>query len=206
MVKICGITNHDDALASVDAGADALGFNFFARSPRYISPAVAGEISSLLGGGVYKVGVFVNESIDTIVSIAATSGIDAVQLHGDEAPAFVDMLKLRTQCDVIKALRVSRDFEAPGVELFNSDGVLLDGFSVNAFGGTGETFDWEIARQVGTRVERLWLAGGLTAANVAVAVRVVGPYGVDACSSLESEPGIKDSAKVREFIKEAKRQ
>ena len=203
-IKICGITNLKDARLSVEAGADALGFNFFDRSPRYVSPADAEEIIGRLDTGVSKVGVFVNESIENIAAIVDAAGLDAVQLHGDESTSFVDELRKRLDCDLIKAFRVSGTFR-PEVTLdYNVHGILLDGFSKDSRGGTGETFDWDVAKLVGTLVGQLWLAGGLTPGNVRLAIAEVGPYAVDACSSIESRPGIKDETKLRKFISEAK--
>ena len=204
-VKICGRTNMNDALAAVEFGADSLGFNFYRKSPRYISPSDAREIIDKLGESILKVGVFVNESTQRISSIVDEAGLTGVQLHGDESPEFVTDLRKRFDRDVIKAFRVSDGFDPSMVAKCGTDTVLLDGFSAHARGGTGETFDWNIAKQVSQIVGRLYLAGGLTPENVGAAIDEVQPFAVDACSSIESEPGIKDRAKLQRFIMEAKK-
>lgn len=203
-VKICGITNRDDALEAIDAGADALGFNFYYRSPRYVAPSAAREIIEVLPEGIAKIGVFVNESIDEVIDISSIASLDAIQLHGDEPTAFVGELKERCGLDVIKAFRVTEGFVSDATIDYDVEGVLLDGFATNARGGTGATFDWVIAKRVRSLVQQLWLAGGLSPENVRAAILEVNPYAVDACSSLESRPGIKDHEKLRDFIKEAK--
>jgi len=203
-VKICGITNLDDALAAIDAGADALGFNFFEQSPRHIAPDTAREIIRELPDGISKIGVFVNKGVDSVIDIASTVSLDAIQLHGDEPSDYVDDLIDRCSFEVIKAFRVADGFVAEETTGYKVEGILLDGFAVNARGGTGATFDWEVAKRVRALVSRLWLAGGLSPDNVRAAILDVKPYGVDACSSLESGPGVKDHEKLRNFITEAK--
>lgn len=199
-VKICGITNLEDALLSAEFGADALGFNFYAKSPRYISPEKAREIIEQLSADVLKVGVFVNETREKILEIAETAKLDAIQLHGDETPEFVRQLKAETNLEIIKAFRVSENFRAEDVLQYKSDAVLLDAFSTKDYGGTGESFDWRIARKVREIVPKMYLAGGLSAENVFFAIANVEPFAVDACSLLEKSKGVKDSEKVRDFI------
>jgi phosphoribosylanthranilate isomerase len=203
-VKICGITNLDDARLAVETGADMLGFNFYEKSVRCIPPVKAREMIERLPDGVLKVGVFVNETADRIAEIVNFAGLDAVQLHGEESPDFVQELKLLADSRVIKAFRVSKDFIIESVLSYDVDEILLDGFSANAQGGTGETFDWDVAEQISSSVS-LYLAGGLSADNVRAAISKVRPYAVDACSLLESNPGKKDHDKLRRFILEAKR-
>ncbi len=203
-VKICGITNLNDALLSAKFGADALGFNFYKKSPRFISPEKAREIIERLPPEILKVGVFVNESLDKICETAETVKLDAIQLHGEETPEFSRELKAKTNLEIIKALRVSENFRAEDVLQYEVDAVLLDAYSTKEHGGTGETFDWEMAKKVQEIVSKLYLAGGLSAENVAEAVTKVKPFAVDACSLLEREKGLKDSAKVRDFIFELK--
>jgi phosphoribosylanthranilate isomerase len=201
-VKICGITNLEDAHEAVSAGADALGFNFYSRSSRYISPAIARRIIEELPEGVLSVGVFVNEGgPEEIERLADEAGIGAVQLHGDESPAYCRALKSRY---VIKALRVGADFEAESVLEYEADAILLDGFDRDARGGTGRVFDWQLAKRTRELVPKLFLAGGLTVENVAEALTIVRPYAVDACSGLECAPGRKDALRVRAFIEAAK--
>ena len=203
-VKICGITNLDDAKSAARFGADMLGFNFYRRSPRYISPADARQIVDELGDDMTKVGVFVNSSTDEMLETVRASGIDAVQLHGDETEDAINDLRRRSQIKIVKALRVSPTFDTNTARDFDVDAILLDGYSSNARGGTGETFDWEIAREVREIVPELWLAGGLSSGNVRRAISEVAPYAVDVCSSIESRPGFKDSLKMERFIAEAR--
>jgi phosphoribosylanthranilate isomerase len=197
-IKICGITNLEDALVAVEAGADTLGFNFYPRSPRFISPDDARSIIEQLPETVMSVGVFVNESEpEQVARMAETVGLKAVQLHGDESPEYCRALGDRF---VIKALRVTEDFEPESTLEYETDAILLDAFSSSARGGTGRAVDWSVARRVSGLVPQLFLAGGLSVENVAQAIRAVKPYAVDACSSLESVPGRKDAERVRAFI------
>jgi phosphoribosylanthranilate isomerase len=201
-VKICGITNVEDALASIEAGAYALGFNFYPQSPRYIEPSAARCIIEQLPASVLCVGVFVNlPDAEQVKRFASEAGVQAVQLHGDESPAYCQELK---DLFVIKALRVKSDFDPEQAAQYETDAVLLDGFSQVAFGGAGQGFDWSIATRCRELVAKLFLAGGLNVNNVAVAIEAVQPYAVDACSGLESIPGRKDLAKVRAFIEAAR--
>lgn len=200
-VKICGITNLEDALAAVEAGASALGFNFYPRSPRYLMPKDARRIIEELPQSVLMVGVFVNEDgPGRVARLAEEAGVSAVQLHGDEAPEYCRALP---GFQVIKALRVAEGFVPESVLEYEGTAILLDSFDRGARGGTGRAFDWEIACRVSALVPRLYLAGGLSADNVSEAVERVRPYAVDACSCLESAPGIKDHARMREFISAA---
>ena len=201
-IKVCGITNLEDALAAVEAGADALGFNFYRRSPRYIAPDAARSIIEELPSTVMKVGVFVNEGEPVEVErISDYAHLTAVQLHGDESPEYCSQLRGRF---TIKALRVQDDFEPQSVKDYETDAILLDAYTAGARGGTGRVVDWEVARKVRELVPQLILAGGLSPENVRQAIAAVGPYAVDACSSLESEPGRKDAKRVRAFIAAAR--
>jgi phosphoribosylanthranilate isomerase len=197
-VKVCGITNREDALAAVGAGADALGFNFYARSPRYIAPEDARRIIEELPPGVLCVGVFVNEdSAATVARMAEESGVSAVQLHGDESPEYCAAMGGR---EVIKALRVGKDFAPEAAAEYPAQSILLDAYDPRARGGTGETCDWTLARRTREVVAQLYLAGGLTPENVAGAIAAVAPYAVDVCSGVELAPGRKDAARVRDFV------
>jgi phosphoribosylanthranilate isomerase len=201
-VKICGITNLEDALAAAEAGADMLGFNFYRRSPRYIAPQAARRIVEQLPAGVLSVGVFVNEEgPGEVLRLASEAGVGAAQLHGAETPEFCAALGgLMT----IKALRVGEDFEVESVNAYPAAAVLLDAHVRGAWGGTGRTFDWGLARRARRLVPRLILAGGLTPENVAEAVRAVGPFAVDACSGVEVAPGRKGAALIRRFVAAAR--
>jgi phosphoribosylanthranilate isomerase len=198
LIKVCGITNPADALLSVEAGADALGFNFYRRSPRYIEPEKARAIIERLPVSVLSVGVFVNEGEPSEVArLADVAGVWAIQLHGDETPDYCRSLKDRY---VIKALRAGADFSPDDVTEYETQAILLDAFSATTYGGTGRTVDWSLARRTRELTARLFLAGGLSPENIAEAIAAVSPYAVDACSGLESAPGRKDAARVRAFI------
>ena len=199
-IKICGITNLEDALLSGKYGADELGFNFYKKSPRYISPDDARKIVVELPSSISKVGVFVNESIDNIVRTAKVVGLDAIQLHGDEDFDFVDSVRNKSGLTVIKALRVTPEFRPEDALDYDADAILLDGYSTTERGGTGDTVDWDIAGQVSMLVPVLYLAGGLSPENVAEAIINVRPYAVDVCSRIESGPGKKDPGKLERFI------
>jgi len=191
MVKICGITNLEDAMASVESGASALGFNFYPKSPRYITPEAAAEITSKLPAGVIKVGVFVNARTEETARIA---GLDVVQLHGDESPQQIPA-GLRTW----KAFRVTPELDLSMLDEWPLEAFLLDAPTA-AYGGSGETFDW---RRAHSTKHKIILAGGLDAANVGAAIAQAQPYGVDSCSRLEIAPGRKDHRKVSQFIQAA---
>ena len=200
-VKICGITNLNDALVSIEAGAFALGFNFYPRSPRYIDPQSARNIIDALPEHVMSVGVFVNEAEpETVALLADIAGVGAIQLHGDESPEYC--LSLRDRF-LIKALRIDSNFTPGRAIEFKTQAILLDAFSPAAYGGTGHTADWSLARKTCDLVPKLFLAGGLTPENVGEAISVVRPYAVDACSCLESSPGQKDAPLIRAFLANA---
>ena len=198
-VKICGITCKEDALAAVEAGADALGFVFVEKSPRCVTPQKAAAIVRELPPFVQTVGLFVDEETDQINWAADFCGLDLVQLHGDEEPD--DCVEINRR--VIKAFRVRDAASLAGIGRYRVAGYLLDAWSPDAHGGTGRTFNWGLAESAGI-AGRLILAGGLTPENVAEAVRIVAPYAVDVSSGVESAPGKKDPEKVREFIRRAK--
>jgi phosphoribosylanthranilate isomerase len=203
-VKICGITNLEDALLSAKFGADALGFNFYAKSPRYIEPEKAREIIEQLPPEILKVGVFVNENFEKIVEIASIAKLDALQLHGEETPEFARQLKAKTNLEIIKAFRVSPKFKPEDVLKYETDAILLDAYNPQEHGGTGETFDWEIAEKVQEIFPKMYLAGGLSTNNIAIALRKVKPFAVDSCSCLEIVKGKKDKVKIINFISNVK--
>ncbi len=196
LVKICGITNLNDAHAAVAAGADALGFNFYKLSPRYIAPENAREIINTLPDSILTIGVFVNEgSPEAVRSIADQAGVKAVQLHGDESPDYCRVLN-----SVIKSFAVSGDFDLKQLESYEVDAIMLDTKDNRLRGGTGRVFDWSVAQQVSRLFPKLYLAGGLSPENVTEAIEMVQPYAVDACSSLEDKPGIKNHERMRVFV------
>ena len=198
-IKICGITNLDDALAAVEAGADALGFNFYKPSPRYVTPQTAREIISKLPSETLTVGVFVNEpSPHSVEDLARNAGVTAIQLHGDESPDYCRDLKDRY---VIKALAAGPDFDTHRTADYDVEAILLDTKDDALRGGTGRVFDWSIAQKVRRTVPKLFLAGGLSLQNIEDAIISVDPYGVDACSALEETPGKKNHERMRAFVK-----
>ena len=183
MIKVCGITRREDAVAAAEAGASALGFIFCRQSPRYVTPEKAAELGEALP--VWKVGVFVDETPAAIEAAIRAARLDIVQIYGGAAPAGVR---------VWKAFRVGQSFDHSWAQ--GADAVLLDG------AGNGSVFDWHLARGAS---EKVIVAGGLDAANVAEAIRTAQPWGVDASSRLETAPGIKDHEKVRAFVEAARR-
>lgn len=199
-VKICGITRLDDALAAVEAGADALGFVFCETSPRCVTVSVAARIVEGLPPFVAKVGLFVNAPEAQIRSVADACGLDTLQLHGEEPPEFCQRFELKW----IKAFRVRDESSLHVLPTYRAAAWLLDSYVPGKAGGTGERFNWELARRAAGLCPRVILAGGLTPENVAEAVRQVHPYAVDVSSGVEKEPGIKDEQKVRAFIQAAK--
>ncbi|MBL8239918.1 MAG: phosphoribosylanthranilate isomerase [Bryobacterales bacterium] len=191
VVKVCGITSVEDALAAVAAGAGALGFNFYAKSPRYLSPADTAVITAQVPAGVLKVGVFVNESPARVAEIVRQAGLDVAQLHGDEGADGVP-----PGVRVWKAFRVNDAFRLDQLEQFPAEAFLLD-TPTEMYGGSGHTFDWTRARGAAGKI---LLAGGLDESNVRQAIGVAHPWGVDACSRLESAPGKKDHGRMARFI------
>lgn len=202
-VKICGITSLDDALAAADAGADALGFNFYAQSPRYVTLSKAGGIMKKLPPFVGRVGVFVNPTQAEVERALSSMRLDWLQFHGDEDFDFVSRFPLDM---VIKAQRVKDKKNLKALLPFSgSAAFLLDAHSEGSYGGSGKTFRWDIALEAKKKYGRpVILAGGLTPANVAEAVRKVKPWAVDTASGVESAPGKKDKEKMRQFIAAAK--
>lgn len=195
-VKICGITNLDDALVAAEAGADAIGFVFYRRSPRFVEPERAAEIAWALPPFVDRVGVFVNASRADIARIADECGLTAVQLHGEEPPELCEGWRV----PVIKALRTGADGPHPDPSGYpGARAFLVDAHVPSARGGTGNLADWGIARELARRL-RVILAGGLTAQNVGEAIRVVRPYAVDVSSGVEIHPGVKDPGKIAAFL------
>jgi phosphoribosylanthranilate isomerase len=202
-VKICGITSAADARAACKAGANSLGLNFYEQSPRHISVADAAKIRAELPKSVAAVGVFVNLPPDAVAATCSTLHLDAAQLHGDELPSSV--AELSRKVAVIKAFRVNTDFALDTLARYaQAFAFLLDASHAGQYGGTGHTTDWALARRAAAS-HRIILAGGLKPENVAAAIRIVHPYAVDVASGVESKPGKKDHARLREFIQEVRR-
>ncbi len=203
-VKVCGITNLYDALNAVDLGADALGFILYCKSKRYVEPKTVRFITKKLPPFVTKVGVFVNEDRNVVLEVLSYCGLDFAQLHGDESP---DDCRYIGKDRVIKVFRIKGEEDIKSVEDYSDcvRAVLLDTYSESEYGGTGKTFNWEIAKEIVNRYDvPVILSGGLNPDNVEDAIRFVCPFAVDVSSGVEEEPGKKDLLKVKGFISRAK--
>ncbi|MBL8166575.1 MAG: phosphoribosylanthranilate isomerase [Acidobacteria bacterium] len=198
-LKVCGITSLADARAAIAVGAEYLGFNFYRKSPRYLTPDAARAIIAQLPEDVLTVGIFVNEAQpqDVLASLQAAN-VQLAQLHGDEDPAYCAAVGAER---VIKALRVGDGFEARQVLDYPARAILLDAFDKNLYGGTGKTANWDVAREVAQLVP-LFLAGGLSPDNIAAAICAVQPFAVDVNSGVERAPGHKDPDKLRQLKQE----
>ncbi len=198
-VKICGMTNIEDAIMAVEAGADALGFIFYPKSPRSIDTKSAARIIKELPPFVLTVGVFVNDTPDLVNKTVAECGLDRVQLHGTEGPEYC----AKVNAKVIKALRVSEISDISVIKEYCVSAYLLDAYHEDLHGGTGKTFDWDIA-VAAKRFGNIILSGGLTPENVQDGIRRVKPSVVDVCTGVESRPGKKDPEKIKRFIEKVK--
>ncbi len=194
-VKICGLTNYEDAVAALDMGADLLGFNFYPESPRYVTPEKAAEIISKLPAFIDIAGVFVNATFDEIRRTIDRCRLNWIQLHGDEDPEFCGSFR-SVHVKTMKALRVKDTSDIKKADKFFTDAVLLDAFHPEKYGGTGLTFDWNIVGHIG---KRIFLAGGINPDNAAAAVKL-GVYGIDVCSGVEADPGKKDHRKMKKLF------
>ncbi|GAB1443247.1 phosphoribosylanthranilate isomerase [Ignavibacteriales bacterium] len=194
MVKICGITNSEDAIYCESAGAEILGFIFYSGSKRYIDPLAALEIIQKLKPGTKKVGVFVNEELEVVNKIVKELQLDFVQLHGEETPEYTGQVK----CKTIKAFRVMDRFDFGIIDKYGASIPLFDTFSNNLYGGTGEKFDWNLIP--GKLKGQYFLSGGISTENIKEVAASLRPFAVDVNSSLEKEPGIKDHNKVKDFF------
>jgi phosphoribosylanthranilate isomerase len=198
-IKICGITNMEDAQAAADYGADALGFIFYKESKRYVDPEVAKSIVSALPPFITTVGVFVNHDLGEISRIKETTGIQVAQLHGDETPEFASSLPI----EVIKVIRVKDKSDLDKVAQYSGQAILFDTYSDKEYGGTGESFDWKILNNLSSE-KKVVLSGGLNPENVLEAIQIVRPYAVDVSSGVEDTPGKKDHTKIKKFIEAIK--
>jgi phosphoribosylanthranilate isomerase len=194
-VKICGITNYDDAAAAMEMGADLLGFNFYPPSPRYVTAKKATQIINKLPAFVDIFGVFVNSTLEETRDIASQCQLDWVQLHGDENPEFCRWLAYDS-AKTMKAFRVKDAEDLGKMDEFFTDAVLLDAYDPKRYGGTGLTFDWNI---IGHITKRVFLAGGINPDNAVAAIEL-GVYGIDVCSGIESRPGKKDHKKMKKLF------
>lgn len=200
IVKICGITNVADGQAAAAAGADALGFNFCAESPRHVPVETAASIIHQLPPLIVRVGVFVNSPRELVLRALGECSLNLLQFHGDESPEYC----LQFGVMAMKAFRMRDAGSLDELERFPTDAWLLDAYSPEKAGGTGERFNWELAIEARKKGRPIFLAGGLTPENVAQAVETVAPYGVDVASGIEAAPGKKDLAKLKAFIQAAK--
>ena len=195
-VKICGITSVADGLAAAEAGADMIGLMFYDGSPRHISLATAADISRALPPFVQRVGVFVNPEAELVLRAIGECNLSLLQFHGDETSEFCTQFGLMS----LKAVRIRDAASLDQLAGFQTDAFLLDAYSKGWLGGTGETFNWDLAIDAQKFGKPIFLAGGLTPENVGDAVRKVRPFAVDVSSGVESAPGNKEAAKVRAFI------
>lgn len=195
LVKICGITNLQDALAAVEFGADALGFNFYSKSPRRVSPDKVVKILEDVPPSILKVGVFVNEPEGNVRDIASSLELDYLQFHGDETPSYCEQFAT----PYWKAFRLKDEKTIELMKKYKCDYYLVDSFTTQVYGGSGVTGNWDLAREA-KKVGKIILAGGLTPENVADAIRTVQPDGVDVASGVEEKPGRKDAAKLERFM------
>jgi phosphoribosylanthranilate isomerase len=199
-IKICGITGPEDAAMGVEAGADALGFNFVPGTPRCVAPEIAGAIIAGLPPFVSAVGVFLDQPLEAVLRAAAVAGVGAVQLHGGEGPEYARRIPLK----VIKAIAVRDGASLASMPGYPAHAFLLDSHRPGEAGGTGQPFPWDLALEA-RRHGRIVLAGGLTPENVGEAVRRVRPFAVDVASGVERSPGVKDPQRVRDFIAAVRR-
>ncbi len=204
-IKICGITNVADAACAAQAGADAVGFVFYEKSARAVSVEQAAAIIKTLPPFITTVGVFVNVRPEKILSIADKAGLNCIQLHGDETPLECAELSALTSRKIIKALRVRSKADLKNIGEYKASAILLDAYKDASYGGTGEVFNWNIAKAFNSKGDcQVILSGGLTPENVSQAIRLVRPYAVDVSSGVESSPGKKDAQKIKRFMEQAK--
>ena len=196
-VKICGITNLEDALASLFSGADALGFVFYKKSQRYISPLKARNISRILPKNICRVGVFVDEKVKTVRNIARLCGLNMLQFHGKESAGYCRKFK---GYKIIKAFAVKGKPDLAKLSEYKGCALLFDAYLKDCPGGTGKKFNWNLLRNIDKIGEAVFLSGGLTAANVSRAIKLLKPEWVDVSSAVEFEPGKKDHKKIKQFI------
>ena len=201
-IKICGITNLNDALTAVNLGADALGFVFYPQSPRFISPDKAKKIRQKIPPFTLCIGVFVNARKGEVLQIARECCLDGLQFHGNESPEYCSSF---SAYKVIKSFALKTRSDLKSITHYNIHAILIDAYDPANYGGTGKKADWELARQA-KKFGPLILAGGLTETNVQEAIKVVSPYGVDVSSSMEKRPGVKDTVKLRRFVEMVKKE
>jgi phosphoribosylanthranilate isomerase len=202
-VKICGITNLEDALASLFSGAEAIGFVFYKKSPRFIKPLAARNIARILPKNILRSGVFVEAPEKQVKKIARLCGLDILQFHGSESPVYCAKFK---GYKVVKAFKVAKNIDLAAINKYKAFGYLFDAFSQGQAGGTGKKFNWNLLKNIDKISGRVFLSGGLTSANVRSAINEVHPDWVDVSSGVEFKPGKKDHRKIQQFIQAAKKQ
>lgn len=200
LVKICGLTNVNDALDAVELGADYLGFNFYPDSPRFIHPDQAREIFEEIPTNIPKVGVFVNEAVETALDVAIDLGLDYLQFHGDETPDQLNPIGRPWY----KAFRLKSEEDLIEIPQFQCEWILVDAYSANAYGGTGLSAHWDLVRAASQFGKKVILAGGIKSDNVEMAIQALRPFMVDAASGVETEPGKKDRHQMELLISRAK--
>lgn len=198
-IKICGITKEEDALFAENAGADAIGFNFYKPSPRYISPADCALIAEKLSPFTSLFGVFVNEDIAEVVHIVKMCGLSVVQLHGDEDEKYIKNLRSNIKVKIVKVLRIKTEDDLIGLNDFGCDYLLIDSFC-KEYGGSGKVIDYNLSEKALASGKKIILAGGLNPENISEIIDKLKPYAVDTASGVEISPGIKDDKKVKNFI------
>ncbi|MBI1935915.1 phosphoribosylanthranilate isomerase [Candidatus Woesearchaeota archaeon] len=201
-IKICGITNYEDAKNSVDLGADFLGFNFYIKSPRFVDYKEVQDIIKKINGRINIVGVFANEPIENIKKIDKTCNLDFIQLSGDETAQYVKELKNSINKKIIKCFHIKNFKYIKQTNDYKYDYLMLDSFKDGLYGGTGKTIDLDLIKNVNKK--NLFLAGGLNAKNAKTAIKKINPFAVDVCSCIESKPGKKDYIKMKKFIEAVK--
>lgn len=201
-VKICGITNLPDALYSIKAGCDALGFVFYKKSRRYISPQKAKNIIRFLPAGIIKIGVFVNAKAKAIGHIAKSCKLDILQFHGSETPKFCSKFK---GYKIIKAFRIKDKLDLQNISRYKTFAYLFDTFEKRKFGGTGMQFNWKLLKNIKDYIKRpVFLSGGINTRNVTGAMNTVHPDWIDVSSAVENKPGKKNHKKIKRFLQIAK--
>jgi len=200
-VKICGITNYEDAAHALILGADYIGFNFYKLSPRYVDEAEVKKIIGKMPNSIKKVGVFANEKLDAVKKIAEDLNLDSIQLHGDETPEYCNQLKKETQKEIIKSFRIRNKSDINKIKKYNVDYYLFDAYKEGLYGGAGKTFDHGLLKNI---KKYFFLSGGLNAQNVKRAIKTTKPFAVDTASGVEKNPRKKDTKKMEAFIKAAK--
>ncbi len=200
-VKICGITNYEDAANAAILGADFIGFNFYALSPRYVDKDNVKIIIEKMPKNMKNVGVFVNGSLEEVKKIVKDAGLDMVQLHGDETQEYCKQIKEETKKEVIKSFRINKKEDIEKIKKYDADYYLFDTFQDGLFGGTGEAFDWNLLKNI---KKPFFLSGGLNCSNVRQAIKTAHPFAVDVASGIEKNPRKKDIAKMKDFIEAAK--